>query len=189
MSYLVGIEYMSKIGRQPIRLSSAKVQIDGSKISINGSKAKFEHTIPDIITATIDAENCLKLDVKDRNRKNNTLWGLHRALLANMVQGAERGFEQKVTIVGLGYKAIQSGNKLTFSLGYSNKIEYDLPEGVSVQVDKSGQQLVFSSSDKGKLGDACDTVRYFRRPEPYKGTGIIRENDVVIRKAGKTKSS
>ncbi len=117
------------------------------------------------------------------------LWGLHRALLANKVKGVDTGFEKKVKIVGLGYKAQPSGKKLTFSLGYSHKVYYQLPEGVDVVVDKTGQNLVFKAADKFLLGNACDAVRALRFPEPYKGTGIIREGDVIIRKAGKAKAA
>lgn len=99
-----------------------------------------------------------------------------------------QGLKKKVRIVGLGYKAQLSGKKLNFSLGYSHKIEYNLPEGVDVAVDRTGQQLVFKATDKQLLGDVCDAVRSFRPPEPYKGTGIILEGEVVIRKAGKTKA-
>jgi large subunit ribosomal protein L6 len=100
--------------------------------------------------------------------------------------GVESGFEQKVNIVGLGYKAQLTGKKLVFSLGYSHKIDYDLPNDVTVDVDKTGQFLVFKSHDKSLLGGVCDDVRRFREPEPYKGTGIMRAEEVIIRKAGKT---
>jgi large subunit ribosomal protein L6 len=117
------------------------------------------------------------------------VWGLHRALLANMIKGAETGFEQKMTIVGLGFKALLSGKKVTLTLGYTHKIDYELPEKVTLEVDKTGQMLTFRSSDKFILGNVCDAIRSFRPPEPYKGTGIIRAGEVVIRKAGKTKAS
>ena len=110
-------------------------------------------------------------------------------MLANKIKGLEQGFERKVTIVGLGFKAAAAGKKMTFSLGYSHKIDYELPEAVSVDIDKTGQNLVFKSADKFVLGNVCDKVRSFRMPEPYKGTGIIREGDIVLRKAGKTKSA
>jgi len=180
---------MSKIGRLPIPFSSAKIEIKKNIIEINGPKAKFAHELPEAIKASVEDEKSLKLDVAEKTRKNKMLWGLHRALLANKVQGAERGFEKKVSIVGLGYKAVLAGKKMTFSLGYSNKIEYELPDGVSVKIDKSGQQLVFESTDKFLLGSVCDKVRSFRHPEPYKGTGVIREGDIIIRKAGKAKAA
>jgi large subunit ribosomal protein L6 len=92
-------------------------------------------------------------------------------------------------IVGLGFKGQLAGKKLTFTLGYTHKIDLDLPEGVSVEIDKTGQLLTFKSHDKFVLGNVCDKVRSFREPEPYKGTGVMRIDEVITRKAGKTKAS
>jgi large subunit ribosomal protein L6 len=179
---------MSKIGRKAIPFSSAKIEIKGNTVLINGPKAKFTHELPDIISATIE-DGMLQLSIQNDTRENRMLWGMHRALLANKIKGAETGFEKKIKIVGLGYKAQLSGKKLVFSLGYSHKIDYELPEGVEVKVDKTGQNLVFSSSNKLLLGDVCSYIRKLRPPEPYKGTGIIVGNEVIIRKAGKTKAA
>lgn len=176
---------MSKIGRKPIVFSSAKVEVEGNKILISGSKAKFEHVLPEELEAKIEDKN-LVLNVKNNTRMSRMKWGLHRALLANKVKGVETGFEQLVKIVGLGYKAQLSGKKMVFSLGYSHKVEYTLPEGVTVDIDKPGQQLLFKSHDKFLLGSVCDEVKRFRRPEPYKGTGIMRADEKIVRKAGKT---
>ncbi len=179
---------MSKIGRMPIALTSAKVTINGSKVTVDGGKVKFEHDLPETIKASM-ADGFLKLTIAEDTRENRMMWGLHRALLANKVQGVEKGFEKKLTIVGLGYKAVQAGKKLTFSLGYTHKIDYELPASVSVEIDKTGQILVLKSPDKFELGNAADAIRSFRPPEPYKGTGVIREGEYVRRKAGKTKSA
>lgn len=179
---------MSKIGRQPIKVSSANVTINDNTLAIKGSKGSFEHALPNALSVELN-DGVLKIAIKENNRENRMLWGLHRALVANKIKGVEQGFETKVTIVGLGFKATLSGKKMTFSLGYTNKIDYDLPDEVSVDIDKTGQNLVFKSADKFILGNVCDDVRKFKLPEPYKGKGIIREHDVVIRKAGKAKSS
>lgn len=178
---------MSKIGRKPISFSSAKIEVEGNKLLISGPKAKFEHVLPDSLDVKIE-DNTLTLFVKEgaAGRGVNQDWGLHRALLANKVKGVETGFEQLVKIVGLGYKAQMSGKKLVFSLGYSHKIDYILPDGVTLDIDKTGQQLLFKSHDKCLLGSVCDGIRRLRLPEPYKGTGIIRAGDVIVRKAGKT---
>ena len=188
MPRLVGMAFMSKIGRQPIAFTSAKVEIAGNKVMVQGSKEKFVHELPESIEIALKG-NVLKLTVKEQTRKNRMLWGLHRVLLANGIKGVETGFEKKLSIVGLGFKAALAGKKITFTLGYTNKIDFDLPHGVTVDIDKTGQILVFKAADKFVLGNVCDTIRSFRRPEPYKGTGIIREGDVIIRKAGKTKSA
>jgi large subunit ribosomal protein L6 len=178
---------MSKVGRKPIALSSAEITIDGNMVTIKGSKATLTHLIPDELVLEQQGKQ-LMVTVKQLDRKSKMLWGLHRALLANKVCGAEKGFAENVKIVGLGFKAQLTGRTLVFSLGYSHKKEYVLPEGVDVDVDKSGQNLVFKGSDKFILGNVCDAVRSLRKPEPYKGTGILRNNEVIIRKAGKTKA-
>ena len=179
---------MSKIGRKPIIISTAKVEIKNNTVFLKGPKAEFTHVLHEEINIILD-NSALSLTIKEDTRQNRMMWGLHRALLANKVQGVQTGFEKKVKIVGLGYKAQLTGKKLVFSLGYSHKVDYDLPKEVEVVLDKTGQNLIFKSSDKFLLGNACDAVRSLRPPEPYKGTGIIVEGEVVIRKAGKTKAS
>lgn len=178
---------MSKVGRKPIAISSANIAVEGNTITIQGAKVTLSHTLPEEVVLT-QQDKQLLLSIKSTDRKSKMLWGLHRALLANKVFGVEKGFEETVKIVGLGYKAQLSGRKLVFSLGYSHKKEFDLPQGVDVDVDKTGQTLVFKGADKFVLGNACDAVRSLRPPEPYKGTGIIRSGEVIIRKAGKTKA-
>lgn len=179
---------MSKVGRMPIAFSSAKISVTGSKVLIDGGKVKFEHELPETVKIAIEG-GVVRLSITEDTRANRMLWGLHRALLANKIKGVEKGFEQKLIIVGLGFKAIQAGSKLNFSLGYTHKIDYELPAGVTAEIDKSGQIIVLKSADKFVLGNAADTIRSFRPPEPYKGTGIMREGEVIHRKAGKTKSS
>ena len=178
---------MSKIGRKPIPFSSAQITIDAKNIKIKGPKGEFSHVLADGINVA-EHDKTLVLTVDTDTRVNRMNWGLHRALLANKIKGVETGFETKVKIVGLGYKAQQSGSKLTFSLGYSHKKYFELPDNVTVDIDRTGQNLVFKSNDNVELGRVCDGVRNLRLPEPYKGTGIIREHDVIRRKAGKTKA-
>jgi len=178
---------MSKIGRKIIKLSSANVSMKDGLVTIKGPKGVAEHELPSLISADV-SDGVLKLSINgDDIRKNRMVWGLHRALLAGKVFGVEQGFQTKLRIIGLGYKAQVSGKKMVLTLGYSHKIDYKLPENVSVDVDRSGQILTVSSIDKFSLGVVCDEIRSFRKPEPYKGTGIIREGETILRKAGKAK--
>jgi len=179
---------MSKIGRKSIPITSAQITIENSTVRIKGPNAEFTHELPEGVLVE-KTDGALQLKIAENTRKNRMMWGLHRALLANKIQGAQSGFEKKITIVGLGYKVQASGKKLTFSLGYSHKIDFELPEGVTLDVDKKGQKLLLKSADKFLLGKTCDEIRSFRKPEPYKGTGIIRDGDILIRKAGKAKSA
>lgn len=182
---------MSKIGRKPILFSSAKIQVSGNSVTIAGAKTKFVHELPSTLVATLKDKNLIVSLAKDEkmSKENKMNWGLHRALLANKIKGVEALFEQVMKIVGLGFKAQLAGKKLTFTLGYTHKIDLDLPDGVSVELDKTGQLLTFKSHDKFALGNVCDVVRSFRVPEPYKGTGVMRIDEVITRKAGKTKAS
>ena len=179
---------MSKIGRKPIPLTTAKVEIKDSEIFIEGPKAKFTHVVPEQIKVKlIDGSIVVSTSDGKLTKETKSLWGLHRALLANKVQGAQTGFEKKIKIVGLGYKAVLSGKEMTFSLGYSHKVNYNLPDGVEVSTDRTGQKLTLKSSDKFLLGNVCSDIKALRKTEPYKGTGIMFEDEVIIRKAGKAK--
>lgn len=184
---------MSKIGRRPITLGNVNVQIDGQKIQFKGAHAAGEYVLPIELLAKIE-NNALHLELNEKNnvkmtlRDQNRVWGLHRALLFNKISGAQKPFEKKIVITGLGYKAVLAGKKLTFSLGYSHKIDFELPEGISVEVDKSGQKLTVKSPDKFLAGQVSSDICALRKTEPYKGTGIKLEETVIIRKAGKAKS-
>jgi len=179
---------MSKIGRKPIDISNITVDVKGSEIHYKGKKASGVYVIPEELTIVIE-DKTLRLAVIDKDQDYNLIWGMHRALLANELIGADKGFEKQIRIVGLGFKATVSGSKMQFSLGYSHKIDYELPQEVTVEIDKSGQLLTFKSSNKVVLGAVCSDVRALRPPEPYKGTGIQYVGEVILRKAGKAKSA
>ena len=179
---------MSKIGRKAIPFSNVKIEVKDNAVLIYGSKVNVTHVLPEGLNAHLSGK-LISITLEKDTKDNRVLWGLHRALLANEVKGIESGFEQVMKIVGLGFKAQSVGKKMVFTVGYTHKIEYELPDGVTVDIDKTGQNLTFKSYDKNILGDVCDRVRSFRLPEPYKGTGIMRDNEVIVRKVGKTKSA
>lgn len=181
---------MSKIGRKPITLGNVQVQVHNHTVTYKGKNASGTHELPDFIGAHVDG-NRLTLNIAENLRDRNTsrFWGLHRALLANEIHGADAGFVKQLQINGLGFKAVLAGNKVVFTLGYTHKIELPLPKEVSLEIDKTGQLLTFKSFDRMILGEVCDKVRSFRVPEPYKGTGIKHSDEVIVRKAGKTKAA
>lgn len=183
---------MSKVGKKPIDISGVEIQVNGQKVAYKGSNSLGEHELPYFLQAKLDG-NFLNLVLKEnlsdkQKREFARFWGLHRALLANKISGAKKDFEKKVIIVGLGYKVQASGQNLTFSLGYSHKIDVEMPKEIKLEVDKTGQNLLFKSAQKDLLGQFCDHIRSLRRVEPYKGTGVRFAEDIVVRKAGKTKS-
>ena len=181
---------MSKIGRKPIDIGATNVEVSGQTVRYKGSKGSGVYELPDFITVALDDKK-LKLTVpKEKlNRETNDTWGMHRALLANAIIGADKGFEKQLKIIGLGYKAALAGNKIVLTLGFSHKIDVPLPKEVSLEIDKTGQLLTFKSHDRALLGEICDQIRALRPPEPYKGTGVRYANEEVARKAGKAKAA
>jgi large subunit ribosomal protein L6 len=178
---------MSKVGRRSIATDNVHIEINGQNVQYKGLQAEGTHVLPDCLKATL-AGNQLQLELADaQDHKNNKFWGLHRALLFNKISGSREKFRKEVKIVGLGFKGILQGRDIIFSLGYSHKINFALPENVTVEIDKTGQNIVVISSDKFLAGDVAQKIRAFRLPEPYKGTGIRFGNQEIIRKAGKTK--
>ena len=179
---------MSKIGRKPIKFNDVKVEIKGQEVHYKGQHASGVYTIPEELTLEVE-NNELFLKAKKMNRDTKRIWGLHRALLAGEIEGAGKLFERHIKITGLGYKAVSKGKQVEFSLGYSHKINYDLPEGVTVDIDKTGQNVIVKSADKQAVGQVCGEFRLLRPTEPYKGTGVRLITDIVIRKAGKAKGA
>jgi len=185
---------MSKIGRKPIEVGSVQVDIKGQEIHYKGKIHSGVLTLPNELTAEIKDKKLFIVPQKTANarlpqREINRVWGLNRALLSNEIKGASALFEKELIINGLGFKAAVSGQKVVFTLGYSHKIDFELPKAVTLEVDKTGQKLMFKSFDKFLVGHVCSMVKALRPPEPYKGTGIRIANEVIARKAGKTKSA
>lgn len=181
---------MSKIGRKPIDIKDTNVEIKGQDVHYKGKKATGVFTLPQELKIVMNGKKLTVLP-KETNvaREINMLWGMSRALLANKIAGSEQLFEKQVQINGLGFKASLSGKKLELNIGYTHKINIQLPESVTLEIDKTGQLLTFKSPDKELLGAICDKVRSFRPPEPYKGTGIKLVTETILRKAGKAKSA
>lgn len=178
---------MSKIGRKPIPLGGVTVEVKGWDVHYKGKKSSGVYTLDRLLAAEVKGKE-LYITPAKATGDTNRVWGLHRALLNNKIQGADVGFKKQLRINGLGYKALVAGSNIQFSLGYSHKIDFELPQSVTVEVDKSGQLMTFDSIDKDLLGQVCSDVRGLRPPEPYKGTGIQYVGETILRKAGKAKA-
>lgn len=178
---------MSKIGRRPIPLGGVTVEVKGWEVHYKGKKSSGVYILDRLLAAEVKDKELFVTPAKV-TADTNRVWGLHRALLNNKIQGADTGFKKQLRINGLGYKAIVTGSNIQFSLGYSHKIDFELPKSVTVEVDKSGQLMTFDSIDKDLLGQVCSDVRGLRPPEPYKGTGIQYVGETILRKAGKAKA-
>lgn len=178
---------MSKIGRRPIECGSVNVTVEGQRVNFKGPKDSGCYDLPEFLNAEVK-DNALYISMPKLVQANKKFWGLHRALLSNRIKGASKEFEKQIKIIGLGFKAEVKGDSIRFSLGYSHKIDLNIPKGVTVESDKSGQNLTVKSINPEVLGQFCATIRSLRKPEPYKGTGIRVANEYVVRKEGKKKA-
>ena len=176
---------MSRIGNKPIALpSSVKVQV-GAKLEVTGPKGKLSVPIPEGIKIQ-QADG--KLEIKRASDEHAALHGLTRALAANAVQGVSTGFTKELEIVGIGYRADIKGKVATFTLGYSHPIEFLLPDGVDLKIDKQ-THLTLSGFDRQLVGQVAANIRALRKPDPYKNKGVRYTGEVLRKKVGKTGAS
>ena len=176
---------MSRIGKAPITVpAGVDVKIDGRTISVKGPKGTLEREIPGTITISQDGDTLTCERPNDENR-TKAMHGLTRSLVNNMVIGVTRGFERKLTIVGVGYRAEVNGKLLVLNLGYAEPVEYPIPEAIGIEVEAS-TRLTVSGASKQQVGQVSAEIRSLRPPEPYKGKGIRYENEIVHIKPGKT---
>jgi large subunit ribosomal protein L6 len=175
---------MSRVGKKPIPVpEKTKIAVDNKVVTVEGIKGKLSRTLHPDVDLKIENDRIL-LSVRRNDKKTKAQWGTARAVVANMVTGVSKGFERVLEINGIGYRAEVKGNVVDLNLGYSHPISFELPEGISAQVEKNTIRL--SGIDKEKLGFAASSIRKFRPPEPYKGKGIKYAEEHIIRKAGKT---
>jgi large subunit ribosomal protein L6 len=179
---------MSRIGKMPIEIpAGVKIAINGQEISVTGSKGSLNRTVHPEIGIVVE-DNQVLISGGEADKKINAFRGLTRSLINNMVIGVSEGFKKTLIIEGVGYRASASGKTLSLSVGYSNPVEFALPENVSGNVENN-TTIVLESIDKEALGMAAAQIRAIRKPEPYKGKGIRYEGEYVQRKAGKTGAS
>ncbi|HBQ25832.1 MAG TPA: 50S ribosomal protein L6 [Syntrophomonas sp.] len=175
---------MSRIGKKPISLpAGVKVTVDGNTVTIQGSKGTLVQTLPEGITISQE-DNQILVERADDNKHQRALHGLSRALIANMVEGVTNGFEKKLELVGVGYRAQMQGKKLVISIGFSHPVEIDAPDGIEFEVP-APTRITIKGIDKQLVGNTAAHIRAIRKPEPYKGKGIKYENEYIRRKAGK----
>ena len=179
---------MSRIGQKPIEVpDKVKVVVKGPLVNIEGPRGKLNHTLPAGIEARLDGKTLL-VEKKGETRQHKALHGLSRSLLANFVQGANVGFQKKLEIQGVGFKAALAGNKLNLNLGFSHPIVYTVPDDIKVTVTDPTNILV-EGADKQKVGAVAADIRGYYPPEPYKGKGVRYAGEKIIRKEGKTAQS
>jgi large subunit ribosomal protein L6 len=175
---------MSRIGKQPVPIpQGVKVQVDDGTVRAEGPKGKLSQPIPAPLSVRIDG-NTLIIARSDDDRRVRALHGLTRALMANMVSGVKDGFERKLEIVGIGYRAQMQGKTIQLALGYSHPVLFPLPDGITAEIDKQ-TAITLRGADKALLGQTAAKLRALRKPDPYKGKGIRYADEYVRRKVGK----
>jgi len=176
---------VSRIGRKPISLPpGVEIKIENGMITVQGPKGVLSQSIPEDITIDQQAGELLVTRPSDAKR-HRAFHGLTRALVANMVTGVTTGFEKKLEMVGVGYRAQMQGSKLVINIGFSHPVEVEPPVGIEFEVP-AVTKITVKGIDKQLVGNTAADIRAIRKPEPYKGKGLRYENEVVRRKAGKT---
>jgi large subunit ribosomal protein L6 len=175
---------MSRIGKKPIPIpAGVKVHLNDGSVSAEGPKGKLSQPVPTGLSAAIEA-NVLTISRASDDRRARALHGLTRALVANMVSGVKDGFERKLDIVGIGYRAQMQGKAIQLALGYSHPVIFPLPEGITAEIERQ-VAITLRGADKALLGETAAKLRALRKPDPYKGKGIKYSDEVVRRKVGK----
>ena len=183
--YAKFINNMSRLGKLPVELpDGTQAKIENNFIFVKGPKGELKQELHEIAKVNInDKEVIVSVDNPD-NKKERAFWGLFRSLIKNMVIGVNDGYEKKLEINGVGFKASLSENKLTLNVGYSHPVDYAMPEGISAKVE--GNIITIIGIDKQLVGETAAQIRKIKKPEPYKGKGIKYIDEVIRRKAGKT---
>lgn len=177
---------MSRIGKLPIPIpDKVSAQISGQHITIKGPKGTLEREIPQPIEVKQEGDTIVVAPT-DNSRIGRQRYGLCRTLIANMVDGVSQGFQKRLAIQGVGYRAQAQGKKLTLNVGYSKPVEMEMPDGIDVAVENRNTEVVVSGISKELVGNMAAKIRGVRPPEPYKGKGIRYIDEQIRRKAGKT---
>ncbi|RMF12807.1 MAG: 50S ribosomal protein L6 [Alphaproteobacteria bacterium] len=177
---------MSRIGKKPIPIpGGVTVTIGDGRVTAKGPKGELSMTPVKEVEVTREGDEILVRPVED-TLKARAMWGMQRTLVANLVDGVTKGFEKKLQIIGVGYRAQLQGRTLKLQLGFSHDVEYPVPEGIKIETPDQ-TTIVVSGSDKQKVGQVAAEIRAWRPPEPYKGKGVRYADEYVFRKEGKKK--
>lgn len=177
---------MSRIAKNPVVLpSGVEVKADGQQVTVKGSKGTLAHCVHKLVAMKQEG-NELSFSANDESKEANALAGTTRALLNNMVIGVSQGFERKLDLVGVGYRAQAQGKVLNLTLGLSHPVNFEVPEGITVETP-SQTEIVVKGADKQQVGQVAAKIRAYRPPEPYKGKGVKYRDEVIVRKEAKKK--
>jgi large subunit ribosomal protein L6 len=177
---------MSRIGKKAVAIpSGVTADIQGQTVKVKGPKGALQLVLHDDVVVKMD-NGAIKVDPRSESKRARSQWGTSRTLVANLVTGVSKGFEEKLEITGVGYRAAVQGKNLQLQLGYSHDVVYPIPEGIAI-VTPRPVEIVITGIDKQRVGQVAAEIRDFRPPEPYKGKGVRYAGEYIFRKEGKKK--
>jgi large subunit ribosomal protein L6 len=177
---------MSRVGKKPVPVpSGVTATIDGQTVKMKGTKGELSFLVPEEVTVAME-NGAVQVNPRDESKTARAKWGMSRAQIANLAEGVSKGFEKRLEINGVGYKAAVAGKVLKLSLGYSHDVDYEIPAGVTITTPKA-TEVVVVGIDKQRVGQTAAEIRDFRGPEPYKGKGVKYAGEFIFRKEGKKK--
>ena len=177
---------MSRIGKKPVAIpSGVTAKVDGQNVSVKGAKGELKFAVPDDVSVAAEGGS-IKVEPRSESKRARAMWGMSRAMINNLVEGVTKGYEKKLEITGVGYKAAVAGKNLQLSLGYSHDVIYPIPAGVTIATPKP-TEITIAGVDKRQVGQVAAEIRDFRGPEPYKGKGVKYAGEFIFRKEGKKK--
>ena len=177
---------MSRIGKKAVAVPSGiTANVEGQTVKVKGPKGALSVVLPDEVAVKLDGGQ-IKVDPRNETKRARSQWGTSRTLVANLIAGVTKGFEERLEINGVGYRAAVQGKNLQLALGYSHDVVYPIPEGITIATPRP-VEIVIAGSDRQKVGQVAAEIRKFRPPEPYKGKGVKYAGEYVFRKEGKKK--
>ena len=175
---------MSRIGKKAVPIpSGVTANVEGQTVKVKGPKGQLQVVLPDDVMVKMDNGE-VKVDPRNETKRARSMWGTSRTLVNNLVTGVTKGYEKKLEITGVGYRAALQGKNLQIALGYSHDVVYPVPEGIAIATPKP-TEIMISGIDKQKVGQVAAEIRAFRPPEPYKGKGVKYAGENIIRKEAK----
>jgi large subunit ribosomal protein L6 len=177
---------MSRIGKRPVAVpSGVTANVDGQTVKMKGPKGQLQFIVHDDVEVKFE-DGQVKVAPRSETKRARSLYGTARAQIANLVEGVTKGFEKKLEITGVGYRAAMQGKNLQLALGYSHDVVYAIPDGITITVSKP-TELTVAGMDAHRVGQVAAEIRAYRPPEPYKGKGVKYAGEFIFRKEGKKK--
>jgi large subunit ribosomal protein L6 len=177
---------MSRIGKKPVAIpSGVTAKVEGQRVAVKGAKGELSFTVPDDVAVKFD-NGAISVDPRNETKSAQAMWGMARSIISNLVTGVTTGYEKRLEITGVGYKAAVAGKNLQLSLGYSHDITFPIPAGVTITTPRP-VEIAIAGIDKRQVGQVAAEIRGLRPPEPYKGKGVKYAGEFIFRKEGKKK--